>query len=90
MGKIFSLSPPPRNWRHLGSEQPHQGTKKTPDIHKNLRVYWEIQTHIDEDFNSLVDLENAVLGKEVQNLKLQCIYFYFYYFLFFSYNAFKV
>ena len=46
----------------------------SPDIHKNLRVYWGAQTHIDEEINNrLVDLENAVLllGEEAQNLKLQ-------------------
>ena len=46
----------------------------SPDVHKNLRVYWGAQTHIDEEINNrLVDLENAVLllGEEVQNLKLQ-------------------
>ena len=45
----------------------------SPDIHKNLRVYWGAQTHIDEINNWLVDLENAMLllGEEIQNLKLQ-------------------
>ena len=55
----------------MSSEQPHQGKKLSPDIHKN---HWGAQTHIDEEINNrLVDLENAVLllGKEVQNLKLQ-------------------
>ena len=39
----------------------------SPDIHKNRGVYWGAQTHIDKDFNSLVDLANEVLllGKEV-------------------------
>ena len=55
----------------MSSEQPHQGKKLSPDIYKN---HWGAQTHIDEEINNrLVDLENAVLllGKEVQNLKLQ-------------------
>ena len=54
----------------MSSEQPHQGKKLSPDIYKN---HWGAQTHIDEDFNSLVNLENSVLllGKEAQNLKLQ-------------------
>ena len=55
----------------MSSEQPHQGKKLSPDIHKN---HWGAQTHIDEEINNrLVDLENAVLllGKEVQNLKLR-------------------
>ena len=45
----------------------------SPDIHKNLSVYWGAQTHIDEINNRLVDLENAMLllGEEIQNLKLQ-------------------
>ena len=46
----------------------------SPDIYKNLRVYWGAQTHIDEEINNrLVDLENAVLllGEEAQNLTLQ-------------------
>jgi len=46
----------------------------SPDIHKNLRVYWGAQTHINEDINNrLVDLENAVLllREEAQNPKLQ-------------------
>ena len=50
----------------------------SPDIYKNLRVYWGAQTHIDEEINNrLVDLENAVLllGEEAQNLKFQ-IYFF--------------
>ena len=59
----------------MSSKQPHQGKKElSPDIYKNLRVYWGAQTHIDEEINNrLVDLENAVLllGEEAQNLKLQ-------------------
>ena len=41
----------------------------SPDIYKNLRVYWGAQTHIDEEINNrLVDLENEVLllGEEAQ------------------------
>ena len=30
---FFFLSRPSRNWRHLGSEQPHQGPKKTVSRH---------------------------------------------------------